>query len=140
MKNYCSTVDCEKKEKTWADERVWVHKRIDEIVPDEQLPKLIEFLENLGQNRRNEALKVQAFKIVSDQKMLITFSNGDTRLFDASILYHGADPEVKDSVFLKLADRDVFHSARLDHGVIVWMDGAIDCSPDFMYSKSEVTN
>lgn len=73
-------------------------------------------------------LKVDSFKMLPDKILLITFSNGETRLFDGTIL--------NDGVFKRLENEDVFRDARLDHGVITWMDGEIDCSPEFMYNNS----
>ena len=75
-----------------------------------------------------EPLKVESFKILSDKIMLITFSNGETRLFDATILNSG--------IFKKLDDESIFNNAKIDHGVITWLDGDIDCSPEFMYKNS----
>ena len=75
-----------------------------------------------------KCLSVISVKVLPDHVMLITFSNGEERLFDASIL--------KGEVFEALQDEDNFKSAYVDHGVITWMDGEIDCAPEFMYQNS----
>ncbi len=74
------------------------------------------------------ALKVIKIKVLPDKIMLITFSNHETRLFDGTILREG--------VFKKLQDEALFNSAKVDHGIVSWMDGEIDCAPEFMYKNS----
>ncbi|MBO5472662.1 MAG: DUF2442 domain-containing protein [Lachnospiraceae bacterium] len=73
-------------------------------------------------------LKVNNFKILPDKIMLIMFSNGETRLFDGTAL--------KGDIFEKLNDETIFNNAELDHGVITWLGGDIDCAPEFMYENS----
>ncbi len=75
-----------------------------------------------------EPMEVSAVKILPDMIMLITFSNGETRLFDASIL--------NGEVFEPLKDRDIFEKVTIDHGVTTWADGEIDCAPEYMYQNS----
>ena len=75
-----------------------------------------------------KCLSVVSVKVLQDYMMLITFSNGEERLFDASIL--------KGEFFEALQDEDNFKSAYVDHGVITWMDGEIDCAPEYMYQNS----
>lgn len=75
-----------------------------------------------------EEIKITDFKILPDKIMLLTFSNGKNRLFDATIL--------KGTVFEILNDETVFNSAKIDHGVVTWENGEIDCSPEFMYKNS----
>lgn len=75
-----------------------------------------------------ETLKVINVKILPDRIMLITFSNGEIRLFDSTIL--------NDGVFEKLNDETVFNTAKIDHGVVTWLDGELDCAPEFMYKNS----
>ena len=75
-----------------------------------------------------KCLSVLSVKALLDHMMLITFSNGEERLFDASIL--------KGEVFEALEDENNFRSAYVDHGVITWMDGEIDCAPEYMYQNS----
>ena len=75
-----------------------------------------------------KGLSVLSMKILPDKIMLITFSNGEERLFDARIL--------EGEVFHALEEEENFKSAYIDHGVITWMNGEIDCAPDYMYSHS----
>lgn len=74
------------------------------------------------------SIKVNNIKILPDRMMLITFSNGEIRLFDATVL--------KGGIFEKLSEESVFNSAVIDHGVVTWSDGEIDCAPEFMYENS----
>lgn len=75
-----------------------------------------------------QCLSVASVKVLQDKMMLITFSTGEERLFDASIL--------QGPVFEALNDEDVFRSAFVDHGVVTWMEGEIDCAPEYMYQNS----
>lgn len=75
-----------------------------------------------------ETIKVKSVKPLDDMIMIITFSSGEQRVFDASIL--------NGPVFESLKDIEVFKSAVVDHGVVTWQDGEIDCAPEFMYENS----
>ena len=75
-----------------------------------------------------ELLKVCSVKTLDNMMMLIRFNTGETRLFDAS--------QLEGKVFAPLRDQEIFHNPIIDHGVVTWMDGEIDCSPEFMYEKS----
>lgn len=76
-----------------------------------------------------EGIKVSNAKVVNDLSMLVTFSTGETRLFDAS-------PLVNKPVFSPLSKNDVFYAFVIDHGVVTWLDGEIDVSPEAMYEMS----
>lgn len=75
-----------------------------------------------------QPLKVTKLKVLPDKIMLLTFSTGETRLFDGTVLNGG--------IFEKLNDETVFNNAKLDHGVVTWLDGGIDCAPEFMFKNS----
>ncbi len=75
-----------------------------------------------------EMIKILKIKILPDFVMLVTFSNGKTRLFDANVL----DGEV----YKPLGDHKVFENTVIDHGVVTWLDGKIDCAPEYMYAHS----
>lgn len=74
-------------------------------------------------------MKVEGAKVVNNLSMLVTFSTGETRLFDASRL-------VEKPAFAVLADYDVFRDFRIDHGVVTWEQGDIDIAPEAMYEMS----
>lgn len=73
-------------------------------------------------------VKIVAVKPLPDRTLLLTFNNGEERLFDATILIGPA--------FAKLKDEKVFATPVLDHGIVTWDDGEIDCAPEYMYKHS----
>lgn len=75
-----------------------------------------------------EIIKVSKVKILPDKILLLTFSTGETRIFDATIL--------KGEIYNPLDDENIFQNAEVDHGVVTWANGEIDCSPEFMYENS----
>ena len=70
----------------------------------------------------NEPVKVESVKMLPDRIMIITFSNNEQRVFDATVL--------TGVVFKPLEDESVFSDYSIDHGVITWKNGEIDCSPE----------
>lgn len=80
-----------------------------------------------------EPIKATKVKALQDKILLVTFSTGETRLFDASIL--------NGEIFKPLENESVFKGVYIDFGVVTWENGTIDCSPEFMYKNSyEYTN
>ena len=73
-------------------------------------------------------IKAENVKALPDMMLLITFSNGETRLFDATVLSGKA--------FEPLKDEKVFMNPKIEYGVVTWMDGEIDCDPEYMYRNS----
>lgn len=76
----------------------------------------------------NELLKITSAKVTGYKMMLLTFSSGEKRVFDATIL--------KGSVFEPLNNNKIFENFKISHGVITWMDEMIDCAPEYMYENS----
>lgn len=75
-----------------------------------------------------QPVKVIKVKALQDKILLVTFSTGEVRLFDASVL--------KGKVFEPLKDDNIFKDVYVDFGVVTWENGKIDCSPEFMYQNS----
>ena len=75
-----------------------------------------------------DIIKVTKVRVLNDRIMLVTFNNDEQRLFDSSVL----DGEA----FKSLDDKAVFDSVSIDHGVVTWLDGEIDCAPEYMYNNS----
>ena len=73
--------------------------------------------------------RITAVKALDDQIMILTFSSGERRLFDASSL-------LELPAFEPLRDERVFKTAKVDRGVVVWLDGDIDLAPETMYAES----
>lgn len=78
--------------------------------------------------KMENGIKVTDVKPLRGMMMLVTFSTGEKRLFDASILTGGA--------FVPLKDEKIFSSPSLFHGVITWKDGEIDIAPETVYLES----
>lgn len=78
-----------------------------------------------------DPIKVSEIKIISELCMLVTFSNGEKRIFDLQEI-------VKYPVYEKLKDFNIFKTAYIEHGVIVWDNGNIDIAPETVYENSYV--
>ncbi len=90
---------------------------------------MFEFQGRVYASKPTGLLKVMNATVVDDLCMLVMFNTGEIRLFDASEL-------LSCEVFEPLADRAVFESFSIDHGVITWNDGAIDIAPEGLYRRS----
>ena len=72
--------------------------------------------------------EIISVKALDDMILLLTFSGGEKRLFDATILQGPA--------FEPLKDPNVFKTASVEYGAVVWLNGDIDCAPEYMYEHS----
>jgi hypothetical protein len=77
----------------------------------------------------SEEFEVQAVKPLEDMMMLITFSSGEKRLYDATGL-------LQYPAFKPLSDKRIFATAQVEHGVVTWCNGDIDIAPETMYKDS----
>ena len=75
-----------------------------------------------------EDLRVVEAKPLRGGMMLVTFSTGEKRLFDTTMLQGAA--------FAPLADEKIFRNPVLFHGVITWNNGEIDIAPEKVYRDS----
>lgn len=75
-----------------------------------------------------EGIKVVEVRTLRGGMMLVTFSTGEKRLFDTTLL--------EGSAFKPLADENVFNKPELFHGVITWNNGEIDIAPETVYMYS----
>lgn len=73
-------------------------------------------------------IKVIDAKPLRGHMLLVTFSTGEKRLFDAT--------KLEGPVFAPLADDKVFEDITLFHGVITWKDKEIDIAPETVYAES----
>ena len=83
-------------------------------------------------NDQRPPIKVIDSKTLPGRVLLLTFNNGEQRVFDASVLSGPAFDPLKDAA--------VFAQSTIDHGVVTWLDGKIDCSPEYMYFNSRIYN
>jgi len=68
-------------------------------------------------------------KTLDDYKLIIKFSTGEEKIYDAkSDIAHG--------VFQSLKDKNLFASARIARGTVVWNDD-LDIAPETLYQDSK---
>lgn len=75
-----------------------------------------------------DEIRVKEAKALPFGMLLLTFSTGEKRLFDTTCL--------QGSAFKPLSDEQVFKNVQVTHGFVTWMDGEIDCAPEYMYENS----
>lgn len=75
-----------------------------------------------------EDIKIKEAKPLAYGMLLLTFSSGEKRLFDTTRLQGAA--------FAPLSDEKIFHDIQVSHGFVSWMNGEIDCAPEYMYENS----
>lgn len=92
------------------------------------MPEICRFRGIVYGSEMTDSIKILSAKSLNDMIMLLTFSNGETRLFDATIL--------SGEVFEPLKEEGIFQKPVVEHGVVTWLDGSIDCAPEFMYENS----
>lgn len=73
-------------------------------------------------------LRVVAARALPYSMLLLTFSSGEQRLFDLTTL--------DGSAFEPLKQESVQHTVQVFHGAVTWLDGEIDCSPEYLYAHS----
>lgn len=74
-------------------------------------------------------LSVKKVKILDELYMIVEFSTGEQRILDATVL-------LKYPAYRKLREKEVFSSAAVDDGVLVWLDGEIDIGTTTLYNLS----
>lgn len=79
-------------------------------------------------NNFTENLRITEAKVTGQLMMLLTFSTGEKRVFDATILTGPA--------FAPLMDESVFNDFKIVHGALTWINEEIDCAPEYMYQHS----
>ena len=79
-------------------------------------------------SEKPENIQILSAKPLDDMMMLLTFSTGEQRLFDATILNGPA--------FAPLSDKKIFKDCKIVNGVVTWMNEDIDCAPEYMYEHS----
>ena len=73
-------------------------------------------------------IKVTEVKPLRGGILLVTFSTGEKRLFDTTLL--------KGAAFAPLANEEIVNHPVLFHGVITWNNGEIDIAPETVYRES----
>lgn len=73
-------------------------------------------------------IKIIAVKPLVGRMLLVTFSTGESRLFDTTML--------KGTAFDVLDNEEIFNNPVLFHGIITWNDGEVDIAPETVYAES----
>ena len=73
-------------------------------------------------------LAVTDVKPLSEYKLLLTFENGEKRVFDMK-------PYLDKGIYKELKDESKFRSVRVSFDSIEWCNQA-DIDPEFLYEKS----
>ena len=73
----------------------------------------------------SSCLSVKKVRTLEDFKLLLTFSNGEEKLFDF-------EPLLEYPAFRPLRDKALFHQAYVDFGAVTWND-EIDIAPEALY-------
>ena len=73
-------------------------------------------------------LDVVAVTVQPPHFLVLTFENGDRRLFDMSTL-------MDERPFCRLKNSPLFLQARVENGTVVW-PGNIDIAPETLYDRS----
>lgn len=73
-----------------------------------------------------------AVRYLHDYLLLVTFSNGEKKLYDAK-------DDIYTGVFKKLQNKAFFSQARIERGSVVWNDD-IDIAPEALYVESAAYN
>lgn len=73
--------------------------------------------------------RVAKIKAQKDYCLLITFANGEEKLFDIK-------PYLETGVFKSLKKLAMFGTARAEYGTVVWQND-VDFDPDTLYLESK---
>lgn len=76
-----------------------------------------------------ETIKVTGVKVIDNLCLMLHFSTGEKRIFDA-------EPLLQYPVYKPLENPDFFRSVYIEGSTVVWDDGAIDIAPETLYEKS----
>jgi hypothetical protein len=75
-----------------------------------------------------EDILIQSAKVTDYMMMIVTFSSGERRLFDAT--------ELSEASFEPLCDTAAFNDFKVEHGALTWAGGSIVCTPEHIYEHS----
>ena len=73
-------------------------------------------------------IKVKDVSVLRGGMLLVTFSTGEQRLFDTTVL--------TGSAFEPLKEEKILANYTIFHGLVTWMNGEIDIAPETMYAES----
>lgn len=73
-------------------------------------------------------LAVKSVKPLPNYKLLLTFQNDETRLFDMN-------PYLDKGIFKELRDSSLFYTVKVNFDSVEWANEA-DLDPEFLYEES----
>ena len=77
----------------------------------------------------DETIKVKSARVINELCLLLTFSTGEQRIYDAkSLLQYPA--------FQPLSNKDLFNQVTVECGTVTWDNGRIDIAPETLYQNS----
>lgn len=76
-----------------------------------------------------DTITLNSVNVLDDLYLIANFTNGEARILDLSEF-------MKYPAYQPLKDRNIFNTAAVDHGLLLWLDGEIDMSSDTVYSHS----
>ena len=74
-------------------------------------------------------LTVKSVRALSNYKLSVRFSTGEEKKIDISSL-------LNEPAFKTLKNISVFKSVYVDYGTVVWNNGTIDISPEYLYENA----
>lgn len=73
-------------------------------------------------------IRVRVVRVMPDYHLWLQFNNDEIKIVDFSTM-------LDYPAFMPLRDQAVFAGAYVDYGTVVWNDGDIDISPDYLYKN-----
>lgn len=70
---------------------------------------------------------INSAKYLGDYRLSLSFSNGETRIFDAK------DFIQTHPLFSVLKDKNAFSRFELDGWTVSWQNGTLDIAPEYLY-------
>lgn len=78
---------------------------------------------------QEETIKVKSARVINDLCLLLTFSTGEQRIYDAK-------PLMQYPAFQPLANPELFNQVVVECGTITWDNENIDIAPETLYRDS----
>lgn len=75
---------------------------------------------------KSPEIKVKSVRTLPDYKLWIRFNDNSQKIFDFKTL-------LDFPCYTPLRDSNLFNSAYVDFGIVVWNNGEIDISPEKLY-------
>jgi len=76
-----------------------------------------------------EIIKVKSARVINDLCLLLTFTTGEQRIYDAT-------PLLQYPAFQPLSNKDLFNQVTVECGTVTWDNGRIDIAPETLYQNS----